>query len=549
MVIMIKKHTSITILLVCLLLFMSSGCGYNESQQRIYDAGQSVGKESGKAESPVQQEVNGLLKNYQGTEESALLSQTVSLSPKELAAVADAADALMVAYPYSDISGVAAAYERYQTLPFHQDAAMHGIVTSLPYTPETLFEIVRANNAAYFETYPSAKHARLDDDYIFWTCEIICDTLNRELPALGSNVISANVDANLADLKISKSPGASLDNGTLTNDNCMYLNPIMLQNMISLYGEHADDMTVTHETEHIIQKLSTETRTALGIERGYGFCITWEGQPVNSLYYNWFIESSAERLAAYLHECDPLTYKPMIGYLDSLTLLNVLNGGGVKETPKLTQQSSLELVFELFGIKTEDERLEFLNMFYAIEVIQTEPDDFMALYAEHLGHEVSEGELIQLKIQLKNAVCQTLSKYFYRNLSRLLAENQMTLRELFYLITVFEYDLHLHITYSDESRSEAIRPFMENYTLLQQTLFDSLGERLGLMPEELYESFTAFHYRTELSKDTILRGKAEWHSLWIEPLNQEANDFLYEFSRSVMIKKTVPVRAMANILY
>ena len=155
----------------------------------------------------------------------------------------------------------------------------------------------------------------------------------------------------------------------------------------------------------------------------------------------------------------------------------------------------------------------------------------------------------QLKIELKNAVCQTISKYFYRNLSRLLSENQMTLRELFYLITVFEYNLHLHITYSDESRSEAIRLFMESYTLLQQTLFDCLGERLGLMPEELYESFTAFHYRTELSKDTILRGKAEWHSLSIEPLNQEANNFLYEFSRSVMIKKTIPVRAMVNILY
>jgi len=61
-----------------------------------------------------------------------------------------------------------------------------------------------------------------------------------------------------------------------------------------------------------------------------------------------------------------------------------LNGGGVKETPKRTQQSSLDLVFELFDIKTEDERLEFLNIFYAIEIIQTEPDDFMALYAEHL---------------------------------------------------------------------------------------------------------------------------------------------------------------------
>jgi len=68
MVIIMKKRTSITILLVIFLLLpMSSSCGYNESQQRIYDAGQ----EAGKAEFPVQQEVSNLLKNYQGTEESA----------------------------------------------------------------------------------------------------------------------------------------------------------------------------------------------------------------------------------------------------------------------------------------------------------------------------------------------------------------------------------------------------------------------------------------------------------------------------------------------
>jgi len=130
------------------------------------------------------------------------------------------------------------------------------LATDLPLDTELLFEIVKANNAAYVESNSILKRFQLEDDYVLWACEIICDIVNRELPALGFSAMLADVDANLADLKISKSPGAALNNGTITDDNCMYLNPIMLDNMIDLYGEHADDETVAHETEHIIQKLS-----------------------------------------------------------------------------------------------------------------------------------------------------------------------------------------------------------------------------------------------------------------------------------------------------
>lgn len=550
MVIIMKKRTSITILLVIFLLLpMSSSCGYNESQQRIYDAGQ----EAGKAEFPVQQEVSNLLKNYQGTEESAeeaaLLSQTVSLSPNELAAVEDATGALTVACPYSDISGVEAAYERYQTLPSHQGTVKHGIVTSLPLAPETLFEIVKTNNTAYLETKPIMSHFQLEDDYILWACEIICNTLNRELPALGSAAILADVDANLADLKISKPPGGDMSNAAVTDDNCMYLNPVMIKNMVSLFGEGAADKTVAHETEHILQKRSIEACDWLGVGRGYGFCFLWEDQPVNSMYFNWFIEASAEKLASSLLEMEPTTYTSMIGYLDTLTFLNLLQGAGVKETPRLTQQSSLERVFELFGCETEEERLELLHMFYAIEIIQVEPDEFMPLYDDQLGHEAAYDEVTKLKIELKNAACQTMSKYFYRNLSRLLAENQMTLREVFYLITIFESDQNLHISYTDETWSDTFRPFLENYVLLQQAFFDVLAETLELPPDELQMQFTAFYYRTEIPKDTILFGKAEWQSLSISTLTQEANDFLEVYSRSVLKKKTAPIRAMADILF
>jgi len=550
-----KKHVLRLRLVLCLSLsLLLTGCGPNEYQQRILDAANAGGQSTAEAESAVQMGTKDLLARYQDTaetdEEAAVLSQGVLLSPEGLSAMEAAVDELVVVYPFSDLSGVENAYQRYQTLPGYQGAVEHDIGSNLPLAPEKLFEIVKANNTNYITNInPILKKFQLEDDYILWACEIICDTINRELPALGSTTMLADVDANLADLKIFKPPAAGMANASVTDDNCMYISPVMVQNMVDLFGEDADVEVIVHETEHIIQKLSTETCDGLSVERGYGFCVSWEDQSVNSLDFNWFVEASAEKLATSLLEMEPITYKKLIGYLDTLTFLNILRGNAPKETPGLTQQSSLDRIFQLFGCETESERLELLEMLYAIELFQEEPDDFMVLYAKRLGHEASEAELTKLEIELKNAACQTTAKYFYRNLSRLLTENQMTLREVFYLITVFESDLNLHISYSDESRSDAIRPFLESFVSLQQTFFDGLAEVLDLTPEELHEDFTAFHCRTEMPKDTVLHGKAEWKSLSIEPLNQEANDFLYSFSRSVLIKKTVPIQTIVELLF
>jgi len=270
-----KKHVLRLRLVLCLSLsLLLTGCGPNEYQQRILDAANAGGQSTAEAE-------------------AAVLSQGVLLSPEGLSAMEAAVDELVVVYPFSDLSGVENAYQRYQTLPGYQGAVEHDIVSNLPLAPEKLFEIVKANNTNYITNInPILKKFQLEDDYILWACEIICDTINRELPALGSTIMLADVDANLADLKIFKPPAAGMANASVTDDNCMYISPVMVQNMVDLFGEDADVEVIVHETEHIIQKLSTETCDGLSVERGYGFCVSWEGQSVNSLDFNWFVEAS-----------------------------------------------------------------------------------------------------------------------------------------------------------------------------------------------------------------------------------------------------------------
>jgi hypothetical protein len=544
---MTRRSALAAFLILCLLLAALAGCGKTESQRRIEEAAANY---SSAEKTPVQQEVEGLLARYKGTKEAdkeaSLLAQTVSLSSEELAALEETVKALTVAYPFGEISGLESAYARYKTMPIYDGGEALGPLKTLPLTPDRLYKIVKANNAAYVEAQTFSKSIPLDDDYILWACEIVSDTINRELADFDGNL--DDIDANLADLKMFQNQAGTLSNALLTDDNCMKFAPVQMKAMLGISSnELAAPIIVAHETEHVIQKLSTETRSAQEITRGYGFCVAWEDQAVNSLYLVWFIEAAAEKLAVSLYDSDPLTYKTKIGYLDSLTLLNLLRGAGVKDTPRLTQHSDIERVFALFGTQTEDDRLELLRMLYAIEVIQEDPDDFMSGYAERLGHEVSTEEAVELKIELKNALCQTVSKYFYRNLAQLIAANAMTLREVFYLISTLESDLNLHISYNDESRREIITPFLENYVSLQQAFFEELSQGLNLTGEELRDRFTAYHCRLSVPNNGFIK-KDEWVGITISPLSREANLFLDGFYTTVSQKKTVPLQKMAELL-
>ena len=278
----------------------------------------------------------------------------------------------------------------------------------------------------------------------------------------------------------------------------------------------------------------------------------WEDLTVNSLYNTWFVEASAERLAAAFYGTDPTTYKTMIGYLDSLTMPTLLRGKRPLEVPRLSQQPYLETVFSFFDCQSEDEQWELLNLLYAVELIQVSPDDFWEDYAAAYGLDIaakSEDDLAVLRKSLKPPVCLTLSRYFYRDLSRLLAEESITLRELFYLMSMWEFDLSGHILYDDEGRLADTAQFLCTYTDLQNVFFEALAASSGLTAQVLRETFTAYMCRCEVPRRSILKGDEAWRQgIYISAVTQEGNNFLDTFYETVSQNKTVPVYLAAEFL-
>lgn len=499
--------------------------------------------------------IEAFLAQYDGTEETAedaaLLDTPVSLTADSAAALLKTLAAAEVVYPYGDITDLQASYDRYlaMELPWTDDADYGGL-SRIPLKDGELLEIVRANNEEFLaiRSIETSLYRPLEDEYLQWVCEVLTDTFNRELTERDFGAQLASIDWTISSLKILR--GATMDNASVTRGALMQVNQAATDAMSAISeNDLAPYMTITHEGEHLLQSVSVPAQEALGLDQGFGFCYSWEELPVNALYTSWFVEASAERLAAYFYDTEPATYATMISYLDSLTVLAALTGVEPIEVPRLSQQGTLEAVFDLFERRTEEEQMEFLNLLYAVQVIQQTPDDFWESYTAQTGKtRENEGELIEVQRNLKTAACLSMSRIFYEALAQLLSENTLTLREVFYLICSWEFDLNLHLGYADETRLDTASAFLEGYPAMQEVFFVALAEGMDVDAETLTGLYYAAHCRAHVPKTSMLHGDEIWDAADIAAFSRAVNDFWDGYYQSVSQKKTVPVAAAAEIL-
>ena len=125
----------------------------------------------------------------------------------------------------------------------------------------------------------------------------------------------------------------------------------------------------------------------------------------------------------------------------------------------------------------------------------------------------------------------------------------MTLRELFYRMSMWEFDLSGHILYDDEMRLTDTEEFLSGYTALQDCFFDALAASSGRTAEELREAFTAYLCRCEVPRKSLLHGDEAWtKGVSISAVSPEGNAFLDGFYETVSQNKTVPVYLATEIL-
>jgi len=297
----------------------------------------------------------------------------------------------------------------------------------------------------------------------------------------------------------------SPSNAYVTNHLTFVYNPTMSemyadsQNLVS--GESKENMlqsVLVHEIMHLIQHRTDDLADENGIE--VGFCRTFNPDnsnkivPVDSLWFAWLLEASAEmRMANYLN-IDTHTYAKKISYVDSYNLSRFRS---LKTEDDMIEQivfkDNLEDVYKVLGLSSVEEQQRFLEFMYSVEIIQSDPEDFWENYQTVTQTSPTDEEKLNIRLTIRSEVIKYLTKNFYTNLVTAIREKEITDYEtLFYLMRIWEIDVYGHLEYTKIASLDAAKSFIGWHDKVQTALFSELSTSSGSTGKQLqalYESY------------------------------------------------------------
>lgn len=544
-----NKH--IISLLAAFSVFLTGCSSFDDTYNSFSDSGDAYDEEfdqeladiiSGEGGHHIQSEQD---KTEYTDEEKELFSKKVTIAETSdfTAAVCE-----IIEYPPLSVVPIAEGLERWYDLPEVDHTPEYGHTDTLPLDPDELYERVSRNTDEWIRTGKAFGESKLNEDDMKFCCEMICQTMNREIPELEYDDQLDDIDYMLHNLTMFENV-SGLSNAAIYDDGSLHYSRVMSENMsIVTDYENVAGQIVTHETEHIMQKMAIDDMKEMGLERGYGFMVDWADMEYDPMFFNWYVEASAERLASDFHGIDPITYESKVGYLDSFSVIAVLYGNEHDSLPRLTQQQSLDRFFEMFHCSTEEEKLELLTAFYALEIIQEEPEAYMDYCAEQLGRDITDDDLVDIKLEIKSSLLSTMNKYFYRSLADFVSTNDVTFEELCFIIGGWEMDVHSHFTFTESYVPAGyIEPFVDYSSSLQLAFFDSLAGSMGVPADKLMETYQAYYTKIPSSYyNSIFSDQNTWKYVDIGCLDECCSKLFNTLFEKQSEHKTISLYDYAN---
>lgn len=402
-------------------------------------------------------------------------------------------------------------------------------------TVDELYNIVLKNNKEYKKTVKTSIYKELDNSEIREICTLIVETANKYIKE-NKDIKEDRVRCVLSNLKLYKQTSA-VANAFVTDDNCLIISPNMLQVADLINGKGTREDVFIHEIVHFLQKgCNCDLNKNTNLKRNFGFSYGFKNLEVNSLDFTWIYEASAEKNMMNLTGHDPLVYKNMIGYLESLSLVNLLSDSyNVNDTEELSFKKDLNDLYDYFGVTTDKDKKEILNMMYSIEVMQQAPIDFYNLLEKTTGRTKDSALIDEVNYTVKVSICETLSKLFYQNLAKNLVNKDATLGDVFYLISLFENDLNSHIKYKDSTKYDYNDRFIETYLNIQDNFFYELSKATGYSQEDIENKFDDYTAHT-----------TEGNNYSLSFLNKEKINYLEEREEAMNLSATISIRDASN---
>ena len=444
------------------------------------------------------------------------VGEPLTLAPEQADAFCAFLDTQQPGYELFGLYDFDAALTRWEQLTDHTPAGP-GILQNGSLDREAFLHRLQQNNAQFLATTGKTRYSALSDRDFQAVFDIVCTGVE-QLLAMGTD--EALLDEKLGDLKVLSVSMAA--NGIMTHqDTILAINPKSVEAFQNSSGE-ADKFTgtVLHEVMHLGQVSSDAERTQQDITVRVGPCIQWDDLMPHALFWEWYVEGSAEHLKMDIQGGTvPSVYESYVRTLDTMSTA-MLPTRDPATIYQQTLNADLSQFFALFGADTPENQIEIVNMMCAFDVAFAQPEAFDAAYKDRYGTHL--GDRLNYNEQQVGVACLTLSKVFYRQLCDV-AEQETSLAELFSLITAYEIQLSRTARY--QNNMDRNRPLIDGYNTIQTAFFEQLAACTGMTTQDVRGQYLAWYYGEEGTVIDAPHLSAERQNWLQERMNRNAEQF------------------------
>lgn len=426
-----------------------------------------------------------------------------------------------VVYKDSELFNIDEAIKLYEDMDIDITSS-NSVINNNKVNENKLYSLVVENNKKFLEKDKTNKYKDINQSQLKNIVSIVVTQLNEQLQS--NTAIDTNIlDDTLKNLKIFECE--IFGNGVVELEdeklclNFSSINSLQKQNP----GINMLERTVKHESDHLIQVSYPKNDE---FKYNMGMSYSYNNLSVNPLYWQWYVEGSAEKLTLNKIDDSPFSYKDQVKGLESLTLATIADkDNDVADIEKLSLQKDLNKLFEYFNATTDNQKEEIIKMMFSYDIIFSNNKEFVDCAKAKKG----SFDLMQLydyQDELKGSICQTLTKIFYSNLSNSLVEQEMNLNDVYSLIRVFETEMCRISDYDNTTKTEINSNFVNSYSNIQNEFFNNLSTVTNMSNDEIKASYYAYSdnycdnakYKTDDNYmiDINIEGLSENKNLFLE---------------------------------
>jgi hypothetical protein len=126
--------------------------------------------------------------------------------------------------------------------------------------------------------------------------------------------------------------------------------------------------------------------------------------------------------------------------------------------------------------------------------------------------------------EMKQGICITLTKYFYKNLAERVANTDVSLQDIYYLINVFEEDLSSHTDYDSSEKFTFNKEFMSYYIEVQDEFFNMIADD-NMSFDDIVNGFKEYSMALSTNNGLVRNCELSW-------LNDKEKNFLNNLIRA-----------------